>query len=85
MPHFSQAVKELFIAPPYKESEDTIALNTGDVAISVDDMYMGVPLSMLVCMDDMRTAYQAVNPDEYHGIHIDEVNVDMFNNYPQPA
>lgn len=82
MPHFSQAVKELFVAPPYKESEDTIALNTGDVAISVDDMYMGVPLSMLACIDDMRTAYQAVNREEYHGIHIDEVNKDMFNDYP---
>lgn len=82
MPHFSQAVKELFIEPPYRESEDTIALNTGDVAISVDDMYVGVPLSMLACIDDMRTAYQAVNQEEYHGIHIDEVNKDMFKEYP---
>lgn len=82
MPHFSQAVKELLVAPPYRESEDTIALNTGDVAISVDDMYIGVPLSMLACMDDMLTAYQSVNRVEYKGIHIDEVNRDMFNEYP---
>ncbi|MGN0151109.1 MAG: tubulin-like doman-containing protein [Wujia sp.] len=82
MPHFSQAVKELLIAPPYRESEDTIALNTGDVAISVDDMYNGVPLSMLACIDDMRMAYMAVNRDEYRGIHIDEVNKDMYQDYP---
>lgn len=85
MPHFSQAVKELLVSAPYREAEDTIALNTGDVAISVDDMYIGVPLSMLSCIDDMRTAYNAVNPDEYHGIHIDEVNTDMFNKYPNIA
>ncbi|MDD6136982.1 MAG: tubulin-like doman-containing protein [Lachnospiraceae bacterium] len=85
MPHFSEAVKKLLTSAPYKESEDTIALNTGDVAISVDDMYIAVPLSMLACMDDMRMAYHAVITTDYMGLHADEVNLDMVKDYPEIA
>lgn len=82
MPYFSQAVKELLVAPPYKESEETIALNKGDVAISVDDMYIGVPLSMLDCITDMQKAYDAVDMNTYFGLHADENVCDMRTVYP---
>ena len=81
MPFFSQAVTELFTSPPYKEDANNIALNVGEVAISIDDMYMGVQLSMLSCIDDMRKAYEMV-PESYHGLHIDEVHLDMRSEYP---
>lgn len=85
MPHFDEAVAKVLTSAPYKESVDTIAQNTGDVAISVDDMYIAVPLSMLMCMDDMRMAYHAVVQTDYMGLHIDEVNLDMVKEYPEIA
>ena len=84
MPFFSEAVTKLLTAPPYKEDRNNISLNTGDVAISVDDMYIGVPLSMMACIDDMRKAYEVV-PDSYLGLHIDEVNKDMKTEFPGVA
>ena len=84
MPFFSEAVTRLLTAPPYKEDRNNISLNTGDVAISVDDMYIGVPLSMMACIDDMRKAYEVV-PDSYLGLHIDEVNKDMKTEFPGVA
>ena len=84
MPFFSEAVTKLLTAPPYKEDRNNISLNTGDVAISVDDMYIGVPLSMMACIDDMRKAYEVV-PDSYLGLHIDEVNKDMKPEFPGVA
>ncbi len=84
MPFFSKAVTGLLTAAPYKEDEDNISLNTGDVAISVDDMYIGVPLSMLACIDDMQKAYEVV-PDTYLGLHLDEVNRNMRTDYPGVA
>lgn len=85
MPHFAEAVTSVLTGAPYKESLDTIAQNTGDVAISVDDMYIAVPLSMLMCIDDMRMAYHAVVQTDYMGLHIDEVNLDMVKEYPEIA
>ena len=84
MPFFSKAVTELLTAAPYKEDADNISLNTGDVAISVDDMYIGVPLSMLACIDDMRRAYEVV-PENYYGLHLDEVNRNMKTDFPGVA
>ena len=84
MPFFSEAVTKLLTAPPYKEDRNNISLNTGDVAISVDDMYIGVPLSMMACIDDMRKAYEVV-PDSYLVLHIDEVNKDMKTEFPGVA
>jgi hypothetical protein len=79
MPYFSKAVKELLMAEPYNEKEDAITLNPGEIEISVDDMFVGVPLSMMSCAEDMQKAYNSVS--EYMGLHTDEMNRDM-RNYP---
>ncbi|MBQ8412164.1 MAG: hypothetical protein IJX12_00875 [Lachnospiraceae bacterium] len=84
MPYFSNAVKEIFMAEPYNEQEDTITLNAGELEISIDDMYIDIPLSMLECADEMQKAYDAVDSDVYFGLHVDEVNKDM-REYPNIA
>lgn len=81
MPYFSKGVKDLLVNAPYNEAEDSITLNTGDLEISVDDMFVGVPLYMLECAGDMQNAYNAVDFDTYYGLHADEVNKDM-KSYP---
>lgn len=75
MPYFSKAVKNNLIAPPYNEKEDSITLNPGEIEISVDDMFVGVPISMMQCAVDMQLAYNSVY--DYKGLHIDEMNRDM--------
>ncbi len=81
MPYFSKGVKDLLVAAPYNEAEDSITLNTGNLEISVDDMFVGVPLYMLECAGDMQNAYNAVDFDAYYGLHTDEVTKDM-KSYP---
>lgn len=81
MPYFSKGVKDLLVNEPYNESEDSITLNTGDLEISVDDMFVGVPLYMLECAGEMQNAYNAVDFDTYYGLHSDEVTRDM-KGYP---
>jgi hypothetical protein len=80
MPYFSKAVKGILMAPPYKEKEDSITLNPGEIEISVDDMFVGVPISMMECATEMQKAYNAVD-SSYRGLHIDEMNRDM-RQYP---
>jgi hypothetical protein len=80
MPYFSKAVKGILMAPPYKEKEDSITLNPGEIEISVDDMFVGVPVSMMECAEEMQKAYNAVD-SSYRGLHIDEMNRDM-RQYP---
>jgi hypothetical protein len=75
MPYFSKAVKAILMAPPYNEKEDAITFNPGEIEISIDDMFTGVPVSMMECAVDMQMAYNSVY--DYKGLHIDEVNVDM--------
>lgn len=77
MPFFSKAVKDIFIAEPYNEREEDITLNSGELEISIDDMYMDVELSMLGCADEMQEAYDKVDKEVYFGLHIDEVRRDM--------
>ncbi len=77
MPYFSQAVEWLLQGPPYNESPDSITMNPGEMVISTDDMYLGVPLSMLACADEMQAAYNAVDTSNYKGLHIDETTKDM--------
>lgn len=77
MPYFSKAVKSILISSPYNEREDSITLNPGEIEISIDDIYVGVPASVMRCAYDMQMAYNAV--DGYMGLHIDEVNRDMRN------
>ncbi|MBO5387142.1 MAG: hypothetical protein J6A59_03265 [Lachnospiraceae bacterium] len=77
MPYFSKALKELYKAEPYNESEDTITTNKGELEISIDDMYIAVPLSALQCAEDMQNAYDNVDSSMYFGLHTDEVNKDM--------
>lgn len=80
MPYFSKAVKELLISEPYNEDEASITMNSGEIEISVDDMFIDIPLSVLACADDMQTAYDKTG-DDYKGLHIDEVDRDM-RSYP---
>ncbi len=76
MPYFSKAVKEILMGRPYYEKEDAITLNPGEIEISIDDMFIGVPALMMECLDEMRVAYESVDTS-YKGLHIDEVNRDM--------
>lgn len=75
MPYFSKAVKSILMAPPYNEKEDSITLNPGEIEISIDEIFVGVPVSMMQCAMDMQMAYNAVY--DYKGLHIDEVDKDM--------
>ncbi|MGN0394721.1 MAG: tubulin-like doman-containing protein [Coprococcus sp.] len=79
MPYFSRAVKSILMAEPYNEKEDSITLNPGEIEISIDDMFVGVPASMMECVTDMQKSYNSVSG--YYGLHIDEVNRDM-RQYP---
>ena len=76
MPYFSKAVKGILMDKPYNEKEDSITLNPGEIEISINDMYVGVPASMMACTAEMQKAYNAVD-SSYKGLHIDEVNRDM--------
>ncbi|MBQ8318310.1 MAG: hypothetical protein IJX85_08235 [Lachnospiraceae bacterium] len=77
MPYFSKAVKDLYVSEPYNEQEDTITTNKGELEISVDDMYIAVPLSVLQCAEEMQAAYDKVDSSVYFGLHTDEVNKNM--------
>lgn len=81
MPYFSQAIKELLTDEPYNEDEESITMNTGEIEISVDDIFIGVPLSMLACADDMQQSYDRLISEDYKGLHTDEVMKDM-RSYP---
>ena len=75
MPYFSKAVKAILMGAPYNEKEDSITLNPGEIEISMDDMFVGVPVSMMQCAMEMQMAYNAVY--DYKGLHIDETVKDM--------
>lgn len=79
MPYFSRAVKSILMASPYNEKEDSITLNPGEIEISVDDVLVGVPASIMECAVEMQLAYNSVYG--YKGLHIDEMNRDM-REYP---
>jgi hypothetical protein len=78
MPYFSNAVKDILMEAPYNENEESITMNIGELEISVDDIFTGVPLWALDCAEDMQKAY-----DEAHfaGLHTDENTKDM-RSYP---
>ncbi len=76
MPYFSRAVKAILMDKPYNEKEDSITLNPGEIEISIDDMFIGVPVSMVCCAAEMQKAYNSVD-SSYKGLHIDEVNRNM--------
>lgn len=78
MPHFSECVKNILIGEPYNTPDDTIAFNHGEIEISIDDILVGVPLSLLECARELQDAYNAVDKEAYFGLHIDEVNKDMY-------
>lgn len=75
MPYFSKAVKELLVKPPYQEDEASIIISDGEIEISIDDMLIDVPLSMLTCVDEMQNAYNTSS--NYKGLHINEAEIDM--------
>lgn len=76
MPYFSKAVKAILMEKPYNEKEDSITLNPGEIEISIDDMFIGVPISMAQCAAEMQKAYNSVD-SSYKGLHIDEANRNM--------
>ncbi len=78
MPHFSEAVRDILVGEPYNTPDDTIAFNHGEIEISIDDILAGVPLSLLECARELQDAYNAVDKAAYFGLHIDEVNKDMY-------
>ncbi len=81
MPYFSEAAREVMTSKKYNEASDSITLNPGEMVISIDDIFLGVPLSMLACAEDMQKAYDAIDKDSYMGLHTDEVLKDMWS-YP---
>ena len=83
MPYFSKAITNLLVEE-YGENPDSITKNVGELELSVDDLFMEVPLSMLECANDMQQAYNSVSTGEYCGLHTDEVTRDM-RNYPNIA
>jgi hypothetical protein len=78
MPYFGQAVKDILMKEPYNEAEESITMNIGELEISVDDIFTGVPLSILECARDMQTAYDKA---DFVGLHTDENTKDM-RSYP---
>lgn len=77
MPYFSEALKEVLTQEPYNEKEDSIAVNAGELEINMDEIVVGVPLSMLACAKEMQEAYDKVDVKDYKGLHTDEVMKDM--------
>lgn len=76
MPHFSNAVKTILTGAPYNEPEESITLNQGEIEIAFDDIYIGVPVSMLSCAEEMQKAYDEVDKETYMGLHVNEVSMD---------
>ena len=70
MPHFSEAIKGILVKEPYKINEKLITMNTGEIAISSDEIVFDVPYTVLTCADDMLVSY--VQTDAYKGLHIDQ-------------
>jgi hypothetical protein len=79
MPYFSQAVKDILMKEPYNESDESITMNIGELEISVDNIFTGVPLYVLECADDMQTAYDKA---DFAGLHTDE-NIKDMRSYPE--
>lgn len=74
MPYFSEAVRQILVAEPYNELDDTITLNAGEAEISMEDMYVNVPKEQLQCIDDLKHSYDAIDRATFFGLHTDEVN-----------
>ena len=74
MPYFSEAVRQILVAEPYNELDDTITLNAGEAEISMEDMYVNVPKEQLQCIDEMKKSYDAIDRSTFFGLHTDEVS-----------
>ncbi|MBR6173129.1 MAG: hypothetical protein IKQ49_08195 [Eubacterium sp.] len=72
MPYFSEAVKKVLTSPPHNESERSITLNLGELELSMEDIYVGVPKEQLQCIDDLRQGYAAIDQSTYFGLHTNE-------------
>lgn len=73
MPHFANAVRDIYVEKPYNEDPESITLNQGEIEISMDELYFGVTSSMLECADEMQEAYDKFDKEAYFGLHADEV------------
>jgi hypothetical protein len=72
MPSFAEAVRQVLIAPPLSEDPSSITLNSGELEISMEDMYVSVPKEQLQCIDEMKQGYAAIDQSTYFGLHIKE-------------
>ena len=70
MPHFSEQIKGILVKEPYNINEKLITMNTGEIAISSDEIVFDVPYTVLTCADEMLESY--VQTDAYKGLHIDQ-------------
>ena len=70
MPHFSEQIKGILIKEPYNINQNLITMNTGETAISSDEIIFDIPYTVLNCADDMLVSY--VQTDAYKGLHIDQ-------------
>ncbi len=70
MPHFSEQIKGILVKEPYNINERLITMNTGETAISSDEIVFDVPYTVLNCADEMLESY--VQTDAYKGLHIDQ-------------
>ena len=70
MPHFSQALKNILVSPPYSEAPESITTNIGEQIITMDNFYSGIRLNMLDCAQEMEMAYGQVQArGTYAGLH----------------
>ncbi len=58
MPHFSNVVKNLLIADPYNEKENSIAINPGELSITEDDIIYDMQASLLESYEEMLESYE---------------------------
>ncbi len=69
MPHFSSVVKELLVAAPYNEKENSIAINPGELSITEDDIVYDMPASALAVYPEMLSSYSQLKGMKV--LHID--------------
>ncbi len=68
MPYFGAALKETMMQEPYNIRERRITTNSGELVMSVDEMYTGVDVDNLECAREMQMAYGVVSQLRYIGL-----------------
>ncbi len=73
MPYFGAALKETMMQEPYNIRERRITTNSGELVMSVDEMYTGVEVDNLACAQDMQIAYGVVSQLAYIGLSTGDI------------